>query len=222
MLKIRYFQIELPIDLRSLSERIRRIDNSNSSRQIKLTQVMEDDIVSSYRVTRLITIRRFLDDGSTIIESASTTDQHTIRLFRKKEKTYLSIIDPPRGSKTVCEYLDDIFNGTDYFIEPIEITTSLIDRHVAKFDSAKLVSAKIRDFEVYEGAVGRLEIASHAGLIPTIAPFLENKFHRIDSLTYEVTRNFHQGLILYSRNGTIKVSAPLVEQAFPLFEECLD
>lgn len=221
MLKVRYFQLELPIDIRGLAGRISRVVGSNSNHQIKITQVMDNDIVSSYRVNRLILIRKFLEDGSTVVESASTTDQHVIRIFRKREKTYLSIIDPPRGAKVVSEYLNCILNGEEYFIEPVEITALIIERHVNRFDSSKLVSAKIRDFEVYEGAVGRLEIASQAGLIPTIAPFLENKFHRIDSLTYEVTRNFNQGLICYLRNGTIKVSAPLVEQAFPLFEECL-
>jgi hypothetical protein len=221
VLKVRYFQIELPLDLARLADRIRSRENLNPNRQIVLSRLAEDDIISTYRVNRIISIRKFLEDGSTVLDSAATTDLHTIRLFKKHGKIYLSIIDPPRSSKIVSDFLDDTLAQQEYFIEPLEITTSIIDRHVANFDSAKLVSAKIRDFAVYDGAVGRLEVTSHAGLIPTIAPFLENKFHRIDSLTYEVTLGFTQGLINYNRNGTIRVSSPLIDRAFPLFEDCL-
>lgn len=221
MLKVRYFQIELSLKLKNLADHIMREYARDSKRQVKISYFSEDDIVSTYRVERLISIRKLLEDGTTIIDSASTTDLHTIRLFKKHGKVYLSIIDPPRSSKIVSEFLDYIIPDQDYFIENLEITAAIIDRHVSNFDSYKLVSAKIRDFAVYEGAIGRLEVTSQSGLRPNIAPFLENKFHRIDSLTYEVTLGFTQGLIYYNRNGTIRVSAPITEKAFPLFEECL-
>lgn len=221
MLKVRYFQIELSINLKNLADKILLENAGNSKRQVKISHSSEDDIIFTYRVDRLIAIRKLLEDGTTIIDSALTTDLHTFRIFKNNGKIYLSIVDPPRSSKIVSEFLDYIIPNQTYFIENLELTAAIIDRHVANFDSYKLVSAKIRDFEVYEGAIGRLEVTSQSGLRTNIAPFLEDKFHRIDSLTYEVTFGFTQGLIYYNRNGTIRVSAPIVNTAFPLFEACL-
>jgi len=109
-----------------------------------------------------------------------------------------------------------------YFIEALEFKPELIAIHVKSFDAARLVSAKVRDFEVYDGAVGRLEITSQNGLLPEIAPFLQNKFYRIELLTYEVSQRFVKGLAYYYRNGTLKVSTSLIENAFPSFESCFD
>lgn len=222
MLKVRYFKVDLPVDLPHVAKNIGAMGKSKLNRQLKLLRLTESDMIVSYRVEKLIPIRRYLDDDSFEVQTASTTEIFTIRIFKNSKNFYLSIIDPPRGGKIISEFLDDIFLNDDYFIEPLEIGRELIDSHVKKFDAAKLVSAKIRDFEVYKGAVGRLEVTAQNGLIPSIAPFLEDKFHRIDALTYELSKGFRQGLVYYTKNGTIKVSAPLVEDAFPLFEQCLD
>lgn len=219
MLKIRYFKIEFPFTIFEFLAHLKRDGKFNE--KIRILSSTEREVVFSYTIMRLIAIRKFIEDGTSISESASTMDQHTIRIFSKKEKIYLAIVDPPRGNRIILEFLDDLCGDREYFLEPLEINAELIDLHIGRFDSATLVSAKIRDFEVYEGAVGRLEITSHAGLLPTIAPFLENKFHRIDALTYEVSKKFTKGLIYYLRNGTLKVSTPLIDLAFPFFEDSL-
>lgn len=104
----------------------------------------------------------------------------------------------------------------------MEFGRDVIERHIATFESAKLVSSKVRDFQIYEKAIARLEVTSKEGLPSEIAPFLAGKFHRVDSMTYEVTHQFKKGLISYTANGTIRISAPLVEAGFQSFERQLE
>ncbi|WP_175810885.1 hypothetical protein [Burkholderia cepacia] len=123
--------------------------------------------------------------------------------------------------KFIEEVLEKTLAGESYFFEALELTRAVVESHVSRFDAARLVSAKVRDFMVYDGAVGRIEITSKLGLRHDVAPFLEGKYYKIDSLAYEVTNGFTQGLVHYSSNGTIRVSGPLVDVAFPFFESNL-
>lgn len=221
MLKVRYFKVKIPNGIIGFSKSaasLATIDNS----PLRVIQSSKSEVVFNYACSRLVAIRRISGDGSETIESIQTVDIHNLRLFEGKDNQYLSIIDPPRSARLLTEMLDRIIGNDQFFIEPMEFSPELIMAHATKFDSARLVSAKVRDFEVYEGAVGRLEISSQNGLIQTIAPFLENKFYRVDALTYEVSQKYTQGLIYYYRNGTLKVSDPLVDLAFPTFESCFD
>jgi hypothetical protein len=220
MLKVRYFRIRLSQSLKEFGELATSVEKRLSSR-VALVRHGADEVIIRYTVIRLINTVQILPDGSELKDTVQTMEQHSVRFFQRNGNMYLSVIDPPRGLKVLGQLLDAVVGGNDYFFEPLELTKSLIERHVAKFDAARLVSAKVRDFQVYEGAVGRLEVTSQAGLQPGIAPFLENKFHRIDSLTYEVTAGFVQGLICYTSNGTVRASGPLVEIAFPTFEASL-
>jgi hypothetical protein len=219
MLKIRYFKIEFPFAFHEFLAYLKQ--NGKLGDKIKILSSAAKEIVFSYTVMRVLMIRKFTDAGESIVESASTMDQHTIRLFGKNKKIYIAISDPPRGSRIISDFLDIVCDDRPYFVEPLEISPNLIEIHTSSFDSATLVSAKIRDFQVYDGAVGRLEITSHAGLKPEIAPFLIGKFHRVDSLTYEVSEKFTKGLIYYLRNGTLRVSTPLVDVAVSRFENSL-
>lgn len=221
MLKVRYFRVRLPGTLVEFAEAAANKQNQKSSSKIQILRRSNNEVTLSYTIVRFVSIRHYLNDGSEVVESTPTMDQHSMRLFQIANMTYLSSIDPPRGSKIIIELFDEVLEGMNYFVEPLELTAPLIEKHVANFDSARLVSAKVSDFEVYDGAIGRLEIASQAGLQAGIAPFLTNKFHRIDALTYEVTYRLTHGLIYYTRNGTVKVSDSLVDRAIPLFESCL-
>lgn len=222
MLKVRYFRIQLPSNIEGFLNAVTMVKDSPENSTIKIRHFSTNNVVFSYALSRLISIKKILEDGSEVSEAIPTIDVYALRIFQTGNRQYLSIIDPPRGARLLIGLLDRIIGDGQYFLEPLELTADLIAQHVKKFDSARLVSAKVRDFEVYEGAVGRLEITSQSGLIPTIAPFLENKFHRIESLTYEVSQRLTQGLVYYYRNGTLKVSGPLVERAFPSFESCFD
>ena len=220
MLKVRYFRIRLPVPLSNCIEVVTRLVDLPRP-AITILKSSNNELIVKYRAIRQITTYEILDDGAEVRRSVPTMDLHSIRLFQLRDSFLLSIIDPPRGSRAVVEFLDLMIPQGGYFFEPLEITTAMVEKHVRSFDSARLVSAKIRDFHVYEGAVGRLEISSKAGLQPGIAPFIGDKFHRIDSLTYEVTDKFTQGLVHYASSGTIRASGPLVEVAFPAFEAVL-
>jgi hypothetical protein len=221
MLKIRYFSIRLPIKLGDLASSLTLRQVDLFTKGLRIVQSSSTDIIFAYTVERMVSIRRFLADGEEVVETAATMDRYSIRLFQMGEKTYLSLVDPGRSSKIIIDMLDSIFQDGGYFLDVLEIQSALVEKHTSLFDSAKLVSAKIRDFEVYDGAVGRLEISSQNGLLPEIAPFLEEKFYRVDSLTYEITHKFTQGLVQYARSGTVKISGPLISIAFPFFESCL-
>lgn len=217
MVKIRYFKIRLPRigSLSDLADNSNKISNWSN---INLLKSSYGELIVTVTTSRELRTIQYLIDGSTVAGVAMTMEQHSIRLFRQGENFFLALLDPPRGAKIVNDFLDVLLAGQEYFIEPLELARAIIERHISSFESSRLVSAKVRDFQIYEKAIARLEVTSKEGLLPEIAPFLEGKFHRVDSLTYEVTHKFRKGLINYSANGTIRVSAPLVEVGFQTFE----
>ena len=217
MLKIRYYRVRLPsgFGINSLELSAYKLA-SNSG--ISVLRTSAGELVIRYTVTRQIETTQILNDGSAVKSLIPTMEQYSLRFFRSSTGVTLSILDPPRGLRITSEILGLLLGKNQYFIEALEISSGLIKKHLERFDSARLVSAKIRDFKVYENAVGRLEIGAKDGLSEEIAPFLVGKYYKIDSLTYEITHQFQRGLICYSSNGTVRVSGPLVEIAFPAFE----
>ncbi len=219
MLKVRYIKLKLDSAvLDSLAKRLRDL----ASPQLRATQVDSSGIVLLYTTTRHLSAVEILSDGTERKTSIPTMERHSLRIFRAGAHTYIALLDPTRGSKIQNEVLSLLAPNQDYFIEPLEISKQLISQHVAKFDSARLVSAKVRDFRISDSAVGRLEVTSKEGLDADIAPILSGKFYRIDSMTYEVTHQFKKGLVTYMSNGTLRVTSSLVEVAFPMFEAVLD
>lgn len=217
MLKVRYSRMRLPISLEALAERALRWCGDENSR-LRVVRSTASELILSFTAVRYITVTEIDDVGAQILKLIPTIDQHSFRLFSGNSGKYLSIVNPSRGAKAVESVLENLLAGEIFSIEPLEIKADLIQRHIQKFSHPKMVSAKVKDFRVSETAVGRLEISSKEGLPKEIAPFLLDKFYRIDSVTYEVTYKFVQGLIWYSSSGTVKVSGPLVDAAFPLFE----
>ena len=217
MLKIRYYRLRLPsgFGINSLQLSAYKLESGSG---ISVLRASSDELVIRYTVTRHIETTQILSDGSAVKTSIPTMEQYSLRFFRANSGVILSLLDPPRGLRITSEVLGLLLGQSEYFIEVLEMSSGLIKGHIERFDSARLVSAKIRDFKVYENAVGRLEIGSKDGLSEEIAPFLAGKYYKIDSLTYEITHQFQRGLICYSSNGTVRVSGPLVEIAFPTFE----
>lgn len=218
MLKIRYFSLKLPCSISEFSTKARRHRSSAASR-IAVVRDASDDLVLTHTSVRYVTVTQIADDGTITRESVPTMDQTSLRIFGRGDRTFLSVLNPGRSVRSLEQVIQQVVGDDAFFYQPLEITRELIDRHVARFETARLVSAKVRDFKVYDEAVGRLEISSKSGLQSSIAPFLDGKFYRIDALAYEVTHDFTQALIWYSSSGTLRVSGPLVEVAFPLFEE---
>jgi hypothetical protein len=220
MLKIRYYKLRLPNDS-GISTLASAAYRSGASGGISVLEDTSNVLFLKYTITRQIETIQIMSDGAEVRTSVPTMERHSIRLFQVAGGLVLSLLDPARGSRVTTEVLSKLVGSEDYFIEPLEISTKMIRVHVSEFDSARLVSAKVRDFRVYDGAIGRLEVSSKEGLTEEIAPFLAGKYHKIDSLTYEVTHQFKRGLICYSNSGTVKVSSPLVEVVFPTFERLL-
>lgn len=216
MLKVRYYRVRLSKNAPRLPDVVERAAKQDPN--LKIIHVGRGETVFTYSVLRSVVIRRRLEDGSEEIDSISTLDIHNVRCFYAGSMDCLSIVDPPRGGRVIAQILDSLAGDGNYFFEPLEISAALIARHIKSFDSAKMVSARIRDFEAYPGAVGRLEISSQDGLEPGIAPFVSGKFYRLESMTYAVTKNYTHGLVYYHSNGTLKVTGPMVDTAFPSFE----
>lgn len=221
MLKVRYY--DLRIDGRE-APLGRLIDNARRLRDASLSMVSctAQDVVLSYSVSRQVRTLSLLSDGTEVVREYPTIDRYRIRIFQSAEgRLFLSAIDPPRSARVVAAALDVLLPGTKVFFEPLAFNAAFVERHTRKFDVARLVSAKIKNFHVYDNAVGRLEVTSRTGLRADIAPFISGKFYEVDSLTYEVVSDLMKGLISYSSNGTVRVSGPIVEVAFPRLESCL-
>lgn len=221
MLKIRYFSLRVDAKEGNLANIRAQANELNDSRLI-LVSSGSQDIVLSYQTVRQIRTVTILDDGSEVTHEYPTIDRYRIRLFEGRERVlFLSIIDPPRSGRVIAGALDILLPNVRVFFEPITFSGPLVEQHTRQFDVAKLVSAKIRNFRVYENAVARLEVSSRSGLLPTIAPFVEGKYYEVESLTYEVISELAKGLVTYSTNGTVRVSGPIVEAAFTSLEACL-
>jgi hypothetical protein len=148
-------------------------------------------------------------------------DQHSVRIFRDSTSIFLSLVEPGRGNQVITHLLDRLLGPANYFIDSLELNRAALQSYVQRFQSFKLVAAKIRDFQAYEKAIARLEISGKDGIADDIAPFVAGKFYRIDSLTYEVIHDFQKGLVTYFANGTLRVTQSLVHIAFPIFEDHL-
>jgi hypothetical protein len=219
MLKIRYYRIRVPgaTNLNSLEGAAYRARPSG----VSVLRASSAELVLRYTRARHLQAIQLLDDGSEVKTSIPTVEQCSMRLFGSNGEFILSVLDPPRGQRVAVELLTHLLEAQEFFMEPLEVAASLIQRHIRLFDAARLVSAKVRDFKVSDTAVGRLEVTSKSGLPDEIAPFLAGKYYRVDSLTYEVTHQFQRGLMQYASSGTLRVSGPLVEVAFPMFEKLL-
>lgn len=217
MLKVRYYRLRLS-DRLGFNSLEPAAYAAGAREGISVLRASSTELVIRYTTTRHIETIQILGDGSEVKTSIPTMAQYSLRFFLAGNQLMLSLLDPPRGMRITSEVLEVLLGKKEYFIESLEIGPEIIKRHIGGFDSARLVSAKIRDFKVYAKAIGRLEISSKDGLDEEIAPFLAGKYYRIDSLTYEITHQFQRGLICYSSNGTVRISGPLVETAFPSFE----
>ncbi|MBT9494692.1 MAG: hypothetical protein IV107_20595 [Paucibacter sp.] len=218
MLKIRYYRLRMSPEygIASLACSAYKLGPESG---ISVLEFNSGNLVLRCTFTKQIETTQILSDGSEVRSQIPTMERHSVRFFQVSAGLMLSLMDPPRGSRVSTEVLSKLIGKDEYFIEPLEIDIKMIRGHISSFDSARLVSAKIRDFRVYDNAIGRLEISSKEGLSEEIAPFLAGKYHKVDSLTYEVTHQFKRGLICYVNSGTVRVSGPLVETAFPTFEQ---
>jgi len=218
MLKIRYYKLRVgqESEIESLASAAYNLGPENG---FSVLESSTRNLVLKCTFTKQIETTQILSDGSEVRTQIPTMEQYSVRFFQAGRGLMLSLLDPPRGSRVTTEVLGKLIGKDEYFIEPLDINTEMIRGHISSFDSARLVSAKIRDFKVYDNAIGRLEISSKVGLAEEIAPFLAGKYHKVDSLTYEVTHQFKRGLICYISSGTVRVSGPLVETAFPTFEQ---
>lgn len=220
MLKVRYYGVRLGCTLGDFSSIVKASEQEFSVQHLDHNGT---DVQFAWSVPRQVALRRVVE-GEMTLEWVETFESYRARLFQTgKGEFCLCVLDPPRGHKAVIALFEKMFDrlNLDFFVEQLEIAKPLIDLFVHRFESFKLVAAKVRDFEVYAGAVGRLEVASHQGLSENIAPFLENKYFVIDSVSYEIMHAMKKGLITFSRNGTLRVSEPIIDVAFPAFEEVL-
>lgn len=170
---------------------------------------------------RTVSIARRDDNGEVVYELVETVDRVAVKIQTSKQRIIISAINPPRSVKFVDALMIELCQGGRYFFESMEIDENLVKKHVSIFDSARLVSAKVRDFAVYEGAVGRFEVTSKNGLMDNIAPFLQEKYYKMDSLTYELTHNFSSFLVTYMNGGGMKINENHLDLLLPTFEQLL-
>jgi len=221
MLKFRYFQLRLPCSFDELLKIFLNFQKENSRSEITLIRKLRNEIFFIARFNRYISTKMLSPDGILIITEVPTIETYSIKIFKQNKKIFLCCTDPPRGTKFIDEILTKLLDSNSYFFEQVEFQHSLIFSFIKNFNSYKLVSAKIRDFHVYDNAVGRLEVSSQDGLTDEIAPFLRDKHYKIDALTYSVSHLSYHGLIYFSRNGTLRISDGISDFSMPLIEVAL-
>ena len=156
-------------------------------------------------------------DGLFATEAVDSFERFSVRLYELKRDFVLAVINPPRGTRYIESLLGVFFGEDNFHYDSVDVTEDLVRRHVERLGIAKLVSAKIRDFPIYDGAVARLEVSSRKGIKPGIAPFLKDKFYKFDSATYEITDRFSSFLITYNGSGSLKISDQFIEPVLSKF-----
>ncbi|MBT2791943.1 hypothetical protein [Paraburkholderia strydomiana] len=220
--KIRFFSVTFDFHGHELISRVKAA-SQRAPENIVLADLDETRVSASLYLfhPRKISIARRDADGEVTWESVETLDRVAVKIHMSKKNAVISAVNSPRSSKFIDSLMSELCLGGRYFYESMEIDENLIKKHVSKFDAARLVSAKVRDFAVYEGAVGRFEVTSKNGLMDEIAPFLRGKFYRVDSLTYELTHKFSSFLITYSSSGSIKINDTHMDMILPSFEKLI-
>jgi hypothetical protein len=221
MLKCRYFQLRLPCSFNELMQMASDVLPSDSAPDVSIVRKLKGQIILQTSFTRYLSTRMIAPGGEVIVNSIPTIDTYHVKIFEVNKKHFLCCNDPPRGAKFVQDLLSNLLRSDRYFFESIELDQALISAYIKNFNTAKLVSAKVRDFHVYGNAVGRLEISCYEGLMDGIAPFLYGKHYKVDAFTYAISHGLCHGLIYFSKNGTLRISDSLKEVAIPLFERVL-
>lgn len=215
---IRFFRVQTDCTLKRLLRNATLSQDASDDDIISIAHVSGDvEPVLDVFFKRSIQVSSREIDGTLALTMVDTIEKIKIRFFQSKKDYIMAAFNPPRGSKYADHLLEIVLAGHNFFYESMEITEPVIRRHVAKFDVARLVSAKVRDFSVYEGAVARLEITSKDGLKPEIAPFLPGRHYKLDAATYEVTHKFSSFLVTYTNAGTLKVNEQFLESVLPRF-----
>lgn len=218
MLKVRYVRLRFDLNVfKSLAHR----EHELAKKRLKIIQMDASGIEFHYTIIRQLSAVEILADGAERKTSIPTMERYSVRIFQAASQIYMALLDPPRGTRIQSEILSVLIADQDYFFEPLEISRPMIVKHISRFDSARLVSAKVRDLKISDTAIARLEVASKEGIDSDIAPILHGKFFRLDSMTYEVTHKFQRGLVTYMSNGTVRAATALVETVFPGFEQVL-
>ena len=221
MLKVRYYAVRIECQGGGMSH-VHQMARQLSDPRLILISMGKSDVVVSYQAIRYVRTVSLAEDGTEATTEHPTVDRYRIRIFEGSERRlFLSVIDPPRSGRVIASALSLLIPGVRVLFEAVVFGGELIRRHTERFEAAKLVSAKIKNFHIYDNAVGRLEVTSRAGLQNGIAPFVEGKFFEMDSMTYEIVSELKKGLVCYSSSGTVRVSEPIVELAFPLLEALL-
>lgn len=220
--KIRFYSVTFDFPRDELISRVKSASR-RASEKIILADLDEQRPSASLYLfhPRTISIARRNEDGEVIWDSVETVDRIAVKIHISKQHAVISAINSPRSSKFVDVLMSELCSGGKYFYEAMGIEEALVKRHVSKFDAARLVSAKVRDFAVYEGAVGRFEVTSKNGLMDDIAPFLRGKFYRVDSFTYELTHGSSNFLVTYSNGGGIKVNENYLDLLLTTFQKLI-
>lgn len=220
--KVRFFAVKFEFSKDQLISRVKAASR-RVPQKIVLSDVDEARPSASLYLfhPRIISIAKRSDDGEVVWDSVETVDRIAVKIQISRQRAVISAINAPRSTKFIDFLMSELCQGEQYFFESMEIDSALAKKHTLKFDAARLVSAKVRDFAVYEGAVGRFEVTSKNGLIDDIAPFLKGKYYKMDSLTYEITHGFSNFLVTYSSGGGIKVNEHYLDVLLSSFEKLI-
>ena len=179
------------------------------------------EISLEFTSTRNLSAVQILADGSIVRTDVPTMERYFARLRVSGGNGFLVLEGAPRGTRIQDDILKILCRDDDYYFEPLQITSQMIFEHVANFDLYNLVTAKVRDLRLSNSVVCRIEVSSKEGVGDELNRLVEGRFHRLDSMTFEITHQFQRGLITYSSGGALRVADSLADCALSFFEDAL-
>lgn len=192
-----------------------------SDQGLSVVRANSRDISLEFTATRNLSVVKILADGSVVRTNVPTMERYLARLRVSGGGGFLVLEDAPRGTRIQDDILRILCRDDDYYFEPLQITTEMISKHVANFDLFKLVTAKVRDLRLSDSVVCRIEVSSKEGVGDELNRLVQGKFHRLDSMTFEIIHQFQKGLITYSSGGVLRVADSLADEALNVFEDAL-
>lgn len=192
-----------------------------SDQGLSVVRASSREISLEFTAIRNLSAVKILEDGSVVRTDVPTMERYLARLRVSGGNGFLVLEDAPRGTRVQDDILRILCRDDDYYFEPLQITTEMIFDHIANFDLFKLVAAKVRDLRLSNSVVCRIEVSSKEGVGDELNRLVEGKFHRLDSMTFEVIHQFQKGLITYSSGGALRVADSLVDGALNVFEDAL-
>lgn len=147
------------------------------------------------------------DDGQEQRSEFFSTNRQKAHVVGQN-KLMLRLENPPRSSKEMLNCLEDVV-GFGFVCQPVVVTEEIVLQAISEFSPIILSSVKMSGGFPSIAAVGRIELASKAGLDKSHLDSFGLEGATVESASYSVRHRGLSGQIGFSRTGVCKISGEL-------------